>query len=197
MTALGCEEAQMTRDAASGDAPAAEQVIIRHRLVPGDLGWMIMTHGEVYAAEYGWDVSFEALVARIIADFGALGESERARAWIAEVDGRRAGCVMCCRGDDEATAELHTLLVEPWARGRGIGARLVDECLDFARQAGYARMTLWTNDPLVDARRIYLSRGFTLAEEEPQHSFGADMVSQVYRLDLQPALAAAGPPRPN
>jgi GNAT superfamily N-acetyltransferase len=189
MTALGCEEAQMTRDAAAEKVPAAGQVVIRDRLVPGDLGWMIMTHGELYAAEYGWDISFEALVARIIADFAALGDAERARAWIAELDGQRAGCVMCCGGQDEATAELHTLLVEPWARGRGIGARLVDGCLRFARRAGYARMTLWTNDPLVDARRLYLTRGFTLAAEQPQHSFGADMVSQVYHLDLLTAAA--------
>jgi N-acetylglutamate synthase-like GNAT family acetyltransferase len=164
-----------------------EQIAIRDRLVPGDLGWMIMAHGETYASEYGWDLSFEALVARIIADFAGLDETERARAWIAEVDGRRAGCVMCCAGDDEATAELHTLLVQPWARGRGIGARLVDGCLEFARQAGYRRMSLWTNDPLADARRLYLSRGFRLVGEDPHHSFGADMVGQVYELDLQPA----------
>jgi GNAT superfamily N-acetyltransferase len=168
---------------------AGRQVVIRDRLVPGDLGWMIMAHGEVYAQEYGWDSSFEALVARIIADFGALGSSDRARAWIAEVDDRRAGCVMCCPGGDETTAELHTLLVEPWARGLGLGARLVDSCLDFARLAGYARMTLWTNDPLVAARRIYLSRGFTLVDEEPHHSFGADLVGQVYDLDLRQAPA--------
>lgn len=186
----------MARDAASESASPAGQVVIRDRLRPGDLGWMIMAHGEVYAAEYGWDTSFEALVARIIADFAALDEG-RARAWIAEVAGRRAGCVMCCGGDDHETAELHTLLVEPWARGRGIGARLVDGCLDFARQAGYARMTLWTNDPLVDARRLYLSRGFALAGEESHHSFGADMVGQVYHLDLLPAPAAARRPGPS
>jgi N-acetylglutamate synthase-like GNAT family acetyltransferase len=167
----------------------SRQVVVRNQLAPGDLGWMIMAHGEAYASEYGWDSSFEALVARIIADFGALGCTDRARAWIAEMDGRRAGCVLCCPGDREDTAELHTLLVEPWARGLGLGARLVDGCLDFARQAGYARMTLWTNDPLVSARRIYLSRGFTLVQEEPQHSFGADMISQTYELDLLAAPA--------
>jgi N-acetylglutamate synthase-like GNAT family acetyltransferase len=94
--------------------------------------------------------------------------------------------VMCCPGDDETTAELHTLLVEPWARGHGLGARLVDSCLDFARLAGYQRVTLWTNDPLVAARRIYLSRGFTLVNEEPHQSFGADMLGQTYELDLLP-----------
>jgi GNAT superfamily N-acetyltransferase len=165
------------------------QVVIRDQLAPGDLGWMIMAHGELYAAEYNWDASFEALVARLVADFGALGSTDRSRAWIAEVDGRRAGCVMCCPGDDEDTAELHILLVEPWARGLGLGARLVDDCIGFARQAGYARMTLWTNDPLVVARRIYLSRGFVLVREEPHHSFGADMTGQTYDLDLLTAAA--------
>lgn len=165
-----------------------EQAVIRDRLIPGDLGWMIMAHGETYASEYGWDLSFEALVARIIADFASLDATERARAWIAEVGGRRAGCVMCCAGEDDGTAELHTLLVQPWARGRGIGGRLVDGCLEFARQAGYRKMSLWTNDPLSAARRLYLNRGFRLVDEEPHHSFGADMVGQVYELDLRQAV---------
>lgn len=165
-----------------------EQAVLRDRLIPGDLGWMIMAHGETYASEYGWDLSFEALVARIIADFASLDATERARAWIAEVGGRRAGCVMCCAGEDDGTAELHTLLVQPWARGRGIGGRLVDGCLEFARQAGYRKMSLWTNDPLSAARRLYLNRGFRLVDEEPHHSFGADMVGQVYELDLRQAV---------
>lgn len=165
-----------------------EQAVIRDRLIPGDLGWMIMAHGETYASEYGWDLSFEALVARIIADFASLDATERARTWIAEVGGRRAGCVMCCAGEDDGTAELHTLLVQPWARGRGIGGRLVDGCLEFARQAGYRKMSLWTNDPLSAARRLYLNRGFRLVDEEPHHSFGADMVGQVYELDLRQAV---------
>lgn len=165
-----------------------EHAVIRDRLIPGDLGWMIMAHGETYASEYGWDLSFEALVARIIADFASLDATERARAWIAEVGGRRAGCVMCCAGEDDGTAELHTLLVQPWARGRGIGGRLVDGCLEFARQAGYRKMSLWTNDPLSAARRLYLNRGFRLVDEEPHHSFGADMVGQVYELDLRQAV---------
>lgn len=158
-------------------------VVIREATVPGDLGWMIMAHGEVYAREYGWDTSFEALVARILADYANATDNGPAQAWVGEVAGRRAGCVMCCGADDE-TAELHTLLVEPWARGRNLGARLVDQCLEFAREAGYARMRLWTNDPLVAARHIYQSRGFRLVQEEPHHSFGADMVGQYYELDL-------------
>jgi GNAT superfamily N-acetyltransferase len=163
------------------------QVAIREASVPGDLGWMIMAHGELYAREYGWDASFEALVAGILADYANAADRDRARAWIGEVDGRRAGCVMCCPADestgDDITAELHTLLVEPWARGHRLGTRLVDQCLEFARKAGYARMKLWTNDPLVAARHIYLSRGFRLVREEPHHSFGVDMVGQYYELD--------------
>jgi N-acetylglutamate synthase-like GNAT family acetyltransferase len=161
-----------------------QSVVIREASAPGDLGWMIMTHGESYAREYGWDATFEALVARILADYANAEDRDRARAWIAEVDGRRAGCVMCCAAN-ETTAELHTLLVEPWARGHSLGSRLVDQCLDFARKAGYARMQLWTNDPLVAARHIYLSRGFTLVKQEPHHSFGHDMVGQYYERDLR------------
>jgi GNAT superfamily N-acetyltransferase len=179
------EEAAMPDAAAPADFPdTPSRVVIRHRLAPGDLGWMIMAHGEQYAAEFGWDTTFETLVARILADFAGQDDADRARAWIAELDGRRAGCVMCCGGTDASVAELHTLLVEAWARGHGIGAQLVDGCIDFARQAGYRRMTLWTNDSLVSARRIYVSRGFSLVEQEPHRSFGADLVGLVYELDL-------------
>jgi GNAT superfamily N-acetyltransferase len=165
-------------------AMSDQSVVIREATAPGDLGWMIMAHGETYAREYGWDTTFEALVARILTDFANTEDRDRNRAWIGEIGGRRAGCVMCCASDD-ATAELHTLLVEPWARGHKLGTRLVDQCLEFARKSGYARMRLWTNDPLVAARNIYLSRGFALVSQEPQHSFGHDMVSQHYELDLQ------------
>ncbi len=158
---------------------------------PGDLGWVVMAHGEVYAAEFGWDASFEALVARIVADYAASNDPARETAWIAEVDGRRVGCVFCVAAD-ETTAQLRILLVDPSARGHQLGGRLVDECVAFARQAGYARMKLWTNHPLAAARRIYLSRGFELVEEEPHHSFGVDLVGQVYELDLGPRRAAAG-----
>jgi N-acetylglutamate synthase-like GNAT family acetyltransferase len=157
--------------------------VIREASAPGDLGWMIMAHGELYAREYGWDATFEALVARILTDYANADDGDRAQAWIGEVDGRRAGCVMCCP-DDETTAELHTLLVEPWARGHHLGTRLVDQCLEFARKAGYARMKLWTNAPLVAARHVYLSRGFRLVREEAHRSFGVDLVGQYYELDL-------------
>ena len=159
------------------------RVVLRRVGKAGDLGWMVQAHGDIYAAEYGWDSRFEALVARIVADFAAEPDRRGQRGWIAELDGRRAGCVLCVPAD-ESIAQLRILLVDPTARGHGIGARLVDECIAFARQAGYARMKLWTNDPLVAARRIYLARGFALIEEEPHHSYGADLVGQVYELDL-------------
>src|SRR6266567_421449 len=139
-----------------GVAMDTQEVVIRPVGQPGDLGWMVLAHGEVYAAEYGWDASFEALVARIVADFAA--RPGQGRGWIAELDGRRAGCVLCVPLD-ETTAQLRILLVDPSARGHGIGARLVDECVGFAVLAGYARMKLWTNDPLVAARRRYPRSG--------------------------------------
>jgi GNAT superfamily N-acetyltransferase len=129
---------------------------------PGDLGWVVMAHGEDYAAELGWDADFEALVARIVADFTSV-DAGRAGAWIAELDGDRVGCVFCVPYD-ERTAQLRILLVRPPARGRGLGGALVDTCLDFARTNGYQRVLLWTNDVLAAARRIYLERGFRLVD---------------------------------
>src|SRR5262249_24445680 len=149
----------------------------------GDLGWVVMAHGEVYAAEFGWDTTFEALVARIVADYAGTHDPSREAAWIAEQDGQRGGCRVCVAAD-ETTAQLGTWLVAPSARGRRLGGRWADECFAFARRAGYQRMTLWTNAPLAAARQIYLSRGFTLIAENPHHSFGADLTGQVYELAL-------------
>jgi len=160
-------------------------VRIRQLGKPGDLGWVVLAHGELYAAEFGWDASFEALVARIVADFAADHEPARERGWIAELDGRRVGCVFCVAGDEPGTATLRILLVHPDARGHGVGTRLVDTCTAFARETGYARMRLWTNDVLAAARRIYLAAGFRLVAEEAHHSFGADLVGQDYALDLR------------
>jgi GNAT superfamily N-acetyltransferase len=160
------------------------EVVIRPADQPGDLGWVVLVHGEVYAAEYGWGSSFEALVARIVADFATDHDAEREAAWIATADGERVGCIFCVRGPDEGTAKLRLLLLAPGGRGQGLGGRLVDTCLEFARAAGYKRMVLWTNDPLVAARHIYLARGFKLTGEEPHDLFGTDLISQTYELDL-------------
>jgi DNA-binding MarR family transcriptional regulator/GNAT superfamily N-acetyltransferase len=166
--------------------------------LPGDLGWVIQKHGAVYADDYRWDSSFEALVARIVADYaerqdaawpdaerhpGARPNAAGEAAWIAEVDGGPAGCVFCMRKSD-VTGQLRLLLVDPAARGMGIGARLVAECVSFARRAGYSELVLWTNDILVAARRVYEQAGFRLEEEERHRSFGHDLVGQTWRLPL-------------
>lgn len=150
---------------------------------PGDFGWVVARHGAIYADEFGWDATFEALVARIVADYVDQHDAAREAAWIATIDGDNAGCVFCVHKDD-ATAQLRLLLVEPDARGRGVGSLLVDACIDFARHAGYQRITLWTNDVLVAARRIYEAAGFRLIDEAPHSSFGVDLVGQNWQLEL-------------
>jgi GNAT superfamily N-acetyltransferase len=161
--------------------------VIRDLGAPGDLGWVVMAHGEQYAAEFGWDATFEALVARIVADYAADHDPAREGAWIAERAGRRVGCVFCVRSrdaTDDETAQLRILLVTPEGRGLGLGRELVDRTVAFARAAGYRRLVLWTNDPLAAARRIYLERGFRLVDEERHRSFGAELVGQNYVLAL-------------
>ena len=150
---------------------------------PGDLGWVVQEHGARYASEYGWDATFEALVARIVADFACGHDPQRERAWIAEVDGQPAGCIFCVR-QDEATAQLRLLLVAPAVRGLGLGRQLVDECVSFARASGYRELVLWTNDVLTAARHVYEKAGFQLAAEEKHHSFGQDLVGQTWRLRI-------------
>jgi GNAT superfamily N-acetyltransferase len=162
---------------------ATQHATIRTLDRPGDLGWVVQAHGELYAREFGWDASFEALVTRIVADYAADHDDRREAAWIAELDGQRVGCVFCVSEDAE-TARLRILLVDPVARGRKLGERLVRTCIDFARSAGYRRMVLWTNDPLVAARRIYLRAGFQLTAEQPHHSYGVDLIGQTYELVL-------------
>ena len=158
-------------------------VVIRPLGQPGDLGWVVMAHGEVYSREFGWDSTFEALVARIVADYAAHHDPAREAAWIAEIEGQRVGCIFCVKADD-ATAKLRTLLVHPAGRGQRLGGQLVDTCMAFARNAGYRRITLWTTDILGSARQIYLDRGFQLIQEQPERQFGADLVSQTYETNL-------------
>jgi len=158
-----------------GDVPPRAYVLRPPR--PGDLGWIVHRHGVRYAEECGYDATFEALVAGVVADFGAGHDPEREAAWIAEVDGEPVGSILCVRQDDE-TAKLRLLLVEPSARGLGIGARLVDECVRFARRSGYRRMVLWTVAGLDQARRIYEGQGFVLVDQRPQRLFGRDVIGQ-------------------
>lgn len=150
---------------------------------PGDLGWVIHRHGALYAQEYGWDTSFEALVAQIVADFITSYNPARERCWIAEMGGEIVGSVFVVQAD-EATAKLRLLLVEPKARGLGLGTRLVEECIGFARRSGYQKLMLWTNSVLVEARHVYQKVGFRLIAEEPHHSFGHDLVGETWELKL-------------
>jgi len=150
---------------------------------PGDLGWVVLAHGEIYSREYVWGAEFEALVARIVADFASCHDPERERAWIARAEGRRLGSVFLVRVD-ESTAKLRLLLLTPEARGLGLGRRLVDECLAFARAAGYARVVLWTNETLTAARAIYAKAGFRLAASEPETKFGTGTMSETWELAL-------------
>jgi DNA-binding MarR family transcriptional regulator/GNAT superfamily N-acetyltransferase len=162
--------------------PSRPATVVLRPPAAGDLGWVVQQNGALYAAEYGWDAGYEALVARIVAEY-AERAGQREAAWIAEVDGEPAGCVFCMRADDR-TARLRLLLVVPRARGLGIGGRLVAECVSFARKAGYREMVLWTNDLLTAARRIYERAGFELVSSAPHHSFGHDLVGEDWRLAL-------------
>jgi GNAT superfamily N-acetyltransferase len=151
---------------------------------PGDLGWIVQAHGEMYSRDFGWSVAFEEMVAGVMGTYAVDRDPERELAWIAEVDGRRAGCIACTQDDDPATARLRVLLVDPAYRGLGIGADLVDTCLGFAKDVGYERMTLFTIDTLASARRIYEAVGFVLVDEKPNHDFGLDLVGQNWELSL-------------
>jgi GNAT superfamily N-acetyltransferase len=151
---------------------------------PGDLGWVVERHGTLYAAEHGWDASFEGLVARILADFAAGYDPAREAGWIAELDGRRAGSVFCIAGDEPGVAKLRALIVDPPARGRGIGTLLVERCIAFARKAGYERLELWTTSDLEAAGRLYDAAGFRLVREEIEQRFGTRITSQFMALEL-------------
>jgi GNAT superfamily N-acetyltransferase len=168
----------MPMDAVQGE------VALRRADLPGDLGWVVMTHGEVYAEQFGWSTDFEALVAQIVAEYAAGHDPAEEAAWIAEVDGERVGCIFLVAGDRPKVAKLRLLVVTPAGRGLGVGTMLVERCLDFARAAGYETVTLWTNDILDAARRIYQAHGFALVSEEAHHSFGHDLVGQDWALAL-------------
>lgn len=160
------------------------QVTVRTLDRPGDLGWVVMAHGEIYADQFGWSTDFERMVARIVADYATSAAPQHQAGWIAEVDGERAGCIMCTPSDDPEVALLRVLLVTPKARGLGAGRRLVDTCLQFAERSGYRRIDLWTVAGLDSARRIYEAAGFSLVDEEPQHRFGHEVVGQTWTLPL-------------
>ena len=149
----------------------------------GDYGWVVERHGVLYRTEFDWDETMEGLIATIVGTFAQGHDPERERAWIAELAGVRVGCVFCVRKSDDV-AQLRLLLVEPAARGHGLGTRLVDACIDFARGAGYRELVLWTNDVLHAARRIYERAGFQLVEEGRHHRFGQDLVEQTWSLEL-------------
>jgi DNA-binding MarR family transcriptional regulator/GNAT superfamily N-acetyltransferase len=183
---LGRPGASVTPEPETPETPETPARVVTLRpFGPGDLGWVLQRHGTLYAAEFGWDASFEAVCARIIAEYPTKRDAapDRTQGWIAEVDGVPAGSVYCVP-DSETTARLRLLLVEPWARGLGLGGRLVRECLRFAREAGYADITLWTYNRLAAARRIYQAAGFTLASEEHDDAFGQQMMSQTWSRTL-------------
>ena len=175
--------AMQTVERLLGPEPDVTPTVLLRPHRPGDMGWTIERHAALYAEEYGWNAEFEALVADIAAAFLRDYKPEKERCWIAEVEGERVGCVFVVQRSADV-AQLRMLLVEPQARGLGLGSRLVDECLAFARQAGYGRMMLWTNSVLHAARRLYERAGFRLTGEEPHHSFGHDLVGQTWERAL-------------
>ena len=166
----------------SQNSPAVPAIILRQHQ-PGDMGWVISVHGAIYAQEYGWDITFEALVAKITAEFIENFDAKRERCWIAELEGKRVGSMFVVRKNDEV-AKLRLLIVDPRARGLKLGTRLVEECLRFARSAGYSSMTLWTQSNLTAARGIYQRAGFKLVAEEPHHSFGVDLIGETWERAL-------------
>lgn len=170
--------------AAAWSTPPSGGVVLRPFGKPGDLGWVVQTNGEVYAREFGWDITIETLVADIVAAFARNHDEDTEAGWVAELDGARVGSVFCTRGQDERTAKLRVLVVDPKARGHSLGRRLVGTSVDFARRAGYERMELWTVDSLTSARRVYIDAGFALYTEWSSRLFGKDLVEQTWSQTL-------------
>jgi DNA-binding MarR family transcriptional regulator/GNAT superfamily N-acetyltransferase len=166
-----------------GPAAAAPPAALLREPRPGDMGWVVQSHGAFYAAEYGFDASFEGLVAEIAAKFLASFDASRERCWIAEVEGAAVGSVFLVKHSD-AVAKLRLLLVEPAGRGQKLGRRLVGECIAFARQCGYRKITLWTQSILVAARKIYQDEGFVLVASEPHRSFGQNLIGETWEREL-------------
>lgn len=184
--------AMHTIESVLGERPELDRSYLVRPHRPGDIGWVVQRHGALYAQEYGWDETFEGFVAEIAGHFLQKHDPARARCWIAERNGENVGCVFLV-AQSATIAKLRMLLVEPAARGLGIGSRLVEEVIRFAEQARYRKITLWTNSVLHAARHIYEQAGFQLVAEEPHHSFGHDLVGQTWTLALPRAGAAQAP----
>ncbi len=166
-----------------GVSPAAPRCAILRAPRPGDMGWVVQSHAALYASEYGFDSTFEGLVADIAAKFLASFDASRERCWIADSDGAQVGSVFLVK-DSDTVAKLRLLLVDPAARGQGLGQRLVTECIGFARQCGYRRITLWTQSILLAARKIYQDAGFALVASEPHRGFGQSLIGETWELKL-------------
>ncbi len=167
----------------TAETKPAPQVILRQPK-HGDFGWIVSRHAELYAQEYGWGDPFEGLCAQIVADFVNNYDAARERCWIAEMNGENVGCVMLVKDETPGTARIRLLIVDPKARGLGLGARLTGECVTFARAASYTKITLWTHSILTAARRTYENAGFTLTSSEPRHTWDKDVVAEFWDLDL-------------